>query len=115
VHSWLLSNFGNATVTPAVILDWFRAQDAWMRGQIESNTTAIWRQTAAVVAQFDGLVVGYNAVAAAGEALTPMHFLEASWDVCFVALMPAGLELFALFLRCIPRYKHLPPGLRAPR
>lgn len=68
-----------------------------MRGQIESNTTAIWRQTAAVVAQFDGLVVGYNAVAAAGEALTPMHFLEASWDVCFVALMPAGLVLFALF------------------
>lgn len=47
-----------------------------MRGQIESNTTAIWRQTAALVSQFDGLVVGYNSVAAPGENMTAMHFLE---------------------------------------
>jgi hypothetical protein len=61
-NAWVVSQFKGGVVPPAII-NFFSAQDAWMRAGIAANASAdpTWAAVGAVVAQFDGLVAGYAA------------------------------------------------------
>jgi hypothetical protein len=43
---------------------WFDEQDTWMRSMVKKNRNdPLWRHVGLIMAQFDGLVAGYKAVA----------------------------------------------------
>ena len=71
VGAWIRSQFKSGVI-PQNILDFFTTQDAWSRANVAANTSSpIWRATGLVTAQFDGLVAGYNAAAAASNGALP--------------------------------------------
>ncbi|KJE97432.1 hypothetical protein CAOG_09069 [Capsaspora owczarzaki ATCC 30864] len=68
--------FPNAS-DPSVQLyrNWFNQQDAWTRRNVQLNPqVSFWVQTGSILAQFDGLVAGYNAVAASSRKLDVFAF-----------------------------------------
>lgn len=52
----------NLNVHPSsAALGFVKANNAWVRGQIKTETSQYWRSVSAVYAQFDGIVAGYRA------------------------------------------------------
>jgi hypothetical protein len=70
-NAWIVSQFKGGVIPPQ-FPQFFATQDAWARQNIAANTSSpIWRSMGLVLAQFDGLVEGYNAVSSAGSNSTP--------------------------------------------
>jgi len=71
------SFFGNLSAPiPPGLKGWLNTQDQWSRKQVSSQgpTNPYWGQVGAIIAQFDGLVAGYNAYATPDKKLEPMAF-----------------------------------------
>jgi hypothetical protein len=66
----------NATTIPASLQAWLKAQDKWVRDNAAEKKAEdpYWGQVANVLAQFDGLVKGYNDFAPAAEKLDSLAF-----------------------------------------
>eukprot|EP01116_Phalansterium_solitarium_P025523 TRINITY_DN9808_c0_g1_i1.p1 TRINITY_DN9808_c0_g1~~TRINITY_DN9808_c0_g1_i1.p1 ORF type:complete len:527 (-),score=200.75 TRINITY_DN9808_c0_g1_i1:373-1953(-) len=56
----MYSLFFSSSKPPQNLLDFLTTQDAWVRKNIATNNSALWQQVGFVMAQFDGLVQGYN-------------------------------------------------------
>eukprot|EP01089_Gocevia_fonbrunei_P003468 TRINITY_DN13445_c0_g1_i1.p1 TRINITY_DN13445_c0_g1~~TRINITY_DN13445_c0_g1_i1.p1 ORF type:complete len:542 (+),score=120.42 TRINITY_DN13445_c0_g1_i1:50-1675(+) len=63
VWSYLFKNI--STPMPDVLHTWFKTQHSWVHDESLKNKASdpYWGQVAGILAQFDGLVAGYNAVA----------------------------------------------------
>ena len=72
---------------PAKYTAWMTAQDAFMRQQIQSNSSDFWTQMSFIVAQFDGLVAGIASVNATLLSTMDLAVLNAIGD--FLDLVPA--------------------------
>ncbi|CAK0735312.1 hypothetical protein CVIRNUC_000560 [Coccomyxa viridis] len=79
-------------------LDWLEQQDRWSRSQVKDNgDSTLWRMLGLVLAQFDGIVAGYQARQAADPDALPdlsrrdLIFLNGNGEVC--DLLEADLEL----------------------
>jgi hypothetical protein len=71
------SFFGNMSATvPPKLRAWLTQQDKWVRDQcrVHGHRNHYWGQVAAIVAQFDGLVTGYNKYASKDKQLDPLAF-----------------------------------------
>lgn len=88
MHAWLQSNFDGGVI-PAVYEQFFANQSAWSRAQAAANNSAYWQATGAVLAQFDGLVAGYGAVAPANMSLGVWEFDQLNAMGDFLDLIPA--------------------------
>eukprot|EP01087_Luapelamoeba_hula_P019299 TRINITY_DN6372_c0_g2_i1.p1 TRINITY_DN6372_c0_g2~~TRINITY_DN6372_c0_g2_i1.p1 ORF type:complete len:537 (+),score=65.67 TRINITY_DN6372_c0_g2_i1:23-1612(+) len=69
--------FGNSSAAvPTVLKNWLNAQDKWARANAAAKnaTDPYWGLVGGVLAQFDGLVAGYQAVAPKNETLPAMAF-----------------------------------------
>jgi hypothetical protein len=76
IHQWLMGHFKNGSIPP-VYEAWFNTQDAWIRSQIEAKPSdPYWQAVAVVMAQFDGLVAGYQATAPADQQLSVFDFQQ---------------------------------------
>ena len=67
--AWISSQFKGGVI-PQNVKDFFAAQDAWTRAQIASNASDHWVGMGSILAQFDGMVAGYTALAPANETLS---------------------------------------------
>lgn len=67
--AWISSQFKGGVI-PQNVKDFFATQDAWTRAQIASNSSDHWVGMGSILAQFDGMVAGYTALAPANETLT---------------------------------------------
>ena len=67
--AWISSQFKGGVI-PQNVKDFFVTQDQWTRAQIASNTSDHWVGMGSILAQFDGMVAGYMALAPANETLT---------------------------------------------
>ncbi|ELR21430.1 Phospholipase Blike protein, putative [Acanthamoeba castellanii str. Neff] len=68
----------NATTIPASLQAWLKAQDKWVRDNAAEKRAAdpYWGQVANVLAQFDGLVKGYNDFAPALPGRPPRNMMS---------------------------------------
>lgn len=65
-------------------------QDTWARAQVASNgSSPVWQGMALILAQFDGLMDGYNAVVPAADRLTPFQFQQVNAVGDFIDLVSA--------------------------
>lgn len=90
MQAWLLSNFANGTIPP-VYQQFFNTQDAWARAGVAANGSVDpkWAAVGVLLAQFDGLVAGYAAVAPAGAELGVWQFQQMNAMGDFLDLIPA--------------------------
>jgi hypothetical protein len=89
VHSYITGHFTNATI-PQKFQDFFTTQDAWARAQVATNgSSPVWQGVKLILAQFDGLVAGYAAVAPPQQALSTWDLQQVNAIGDFLDLIPA--------------------------
>ena len=93
VNEWLMTEVGNPI--PAEFQTFFVTQDAWTRAQVAANSSPQWTAVGLVLAQFDGLMAGYAAVAPAGAALDTWAFQQLNAVGDFLDLIPGEFILIA--------------------
>lgn len=85
------------TSSTKIYRDWFAEQDFWTRSMIQQHASrdSFWKQISNIIAQFDGLVAGYNAVATPSTQLDLFAFqtLNGNGDLLDLisALNPASI------------------------
>jgi hypothetical protein len=45
------------------LFDFLHTQDTWMRKKIETDSSAYWKGMGLILAQYDGMVAGYDKIA----------------------------------------------------
>jgi hypothetical protein len=92
VRAWIRSEFTGGVIPPA-FQQWFTTQDAWTRSQITGNpTSTYWQGLGAIMAQFDGMVAGYNAIAPGDLTLQVWDFQQLNGLGDFLDLIPALIQ-----------------------
>jgi hypothetical protein len=89
VHSYIAGHFVNGTIPPK-FQAFFATQDTWARANVATNRSSdVWQGIGLILAQFDGLVAGYAAVAPAGQALSAWDLQQVNAIGDFLDLIPA--------------------------
>lgn len=92
IKRWIQSEFVNNTVPPA-FQAWFEAQDKWTRSQIVANPAdTYWQAVGSLMAQFDGMLAGYNSVAPAEMQLGVWDFQQLNGLGDLLDLIPVSVR-----------------------
>lgn len=88
-NAWVLGQFKNHSLPPA-FPQFFAAQDTWARSQVATNTSSpYWQAMGLILAQFDGLMDGYNATYGSVQYLSKYDFSQMGAMGDILDLIPA--------------------------